>query len=91
MDNEDDVVIEDSHLYTDKREKVLDDVEVFYRVWANGYPLKPNHCVRLIYAKKDQDKPAIEEEVSPDLMAQVWAEIPDWKKEEAAALRRVAA
>jgi hypothetical protein len=89
MDNDDDVIIEDWYLFTDPAKKVLDDVEVCYRVWANGYPLKPNHCVRLIYDKKARAR--IEEEVSSEIMHQVWDNIEPAKKEEAAALRRVAA
>jgi hypothetical protein len=89
MDNDDDVVIEDWYLYADPAKKVLDDVEVCYRVWANGYPLTPNHCVRLIYDKKARAR--IEEEVSSEVMHQVWDNIEPAKKEEAAALRRVAA
>ncbi|OZI26681.1 hypothetical protein CAL26_05000 [Bordetella genomosp. 9] len=89
MDNDDDVVIEDWYLFTDPAKKVLDDVEVCYRVWANGFPLRPNHCVRLIYDKKAQAR--IEEEVSPDIMHQVWDNIEPAKKEEAEALRRMAA
>lgn len=93
MDNDDDVVIEDWYLFKDpepeKDKRVLDDIEICYRVWANGYPLAPNHCVRLVYDK--QAKARIEEEVSADIMRQVWDNIEPAKKKEAAALRRMAA
>jgi GT2 family glycosyltransferase len=90
MDNDDDVVIEDWYLYTDPAKKVLDDVEVCYRVWANGYPLTPNHCVKIIPIKGWAEDQWPEIEVPMHIARQVWDQIPDWKKA-AAALRRVAA
>jgi hypothetical protein len=99
MDNDDDVVIEDCYILTDAQmneaKRISDDVEVIYRIWANGSVFGPNYCVRIIPLKGLPEDKWPTTVMPPHIMHEVWANIDPAEKEAAkarsAALRRVAA